>query len=788
MPQFSIYASNKQKTNPYLTHSVYLGRSPYMKLRAIVAFMLLALAHGTLRVVSIQSQSQEQMNALTDAIDVDSQTGPHRVTLGTIEATQSRVVDVESAYLSTDVQYVPTLSMLGSIEYLTPDSHGVPEPEWHLTYSTSKLDGSNQLNHYGRVLYFTNGQQTAHGDIANPCLTAGVAFADCVADLQTHYTLLGAGAPSEGTDWLSYTDNQQDVDAGCTTCKITSVVTDHDNSATQTLQLVIPHSVIKTMLGHNRLVDSPTYGFRTHLTFGVGMLFLPIASQNAEGATPPTNVILFDQFTIIEDDLGQAYASQTNAYAVASHVAFWTAAAQLDSTLRIVTVEYLLDDGQEWLDASISLNGPAGMRSVSVQDCDDMQSKIAALQAAGHETACLTKHTLCQPSIYTSSDGDAWSWITIVWPLPEWHVAETFNINTMIKTNATTLNDGRGMEVLSSVNFVSSHSPRISCQAEQALAFDATQHVVAELYRGVNLAYEPLQGTFQVNNETAMSMVESLMTVILRPDDQSADAIQYFATYTDEILSIDDVYISHALAAEVLPDSISNHITGAGGGRSQIQLDPTLSVQCPYEPAVPTENNVGECLTTHDWNLQGSMNRNTELSYNTFFVHQVSAGRVSGGEALDRDWLIANIFGTSNAELVERFRQSVVSKLSAAGSQYAVVYWIWPVYHWPNKSPIGLVDKAIVSLSWSLAPEDAHTRRRLLSRRPEKQFSIRQMHTTVPYKIALQINTTHTHKGSHVPHKPSNQTSQSHKRVHEQLKFLLTNNTHNSVKRLKRKK
>ena len=94
----------------------------------------------------------------------------------------------------------------------------------------------------------------------------------------------------------------------------------------------------------------------------------------------------------------------------------------------------------------------------------------------------------------------------------------------------------------------------------------------------MNLAYEPLQGTFQVNNETAMSMVESLMTVILRPDDQSADAIQYFATYTDEILSIDDVYISHALAAEVLPDSISNHITGAGGGRSQIQLDQSLVV------------------------------------------------------------------------------------------------------------------------------------------------------------------------------------------------------------------
>jgi hypothetical protein len=173
-----------------------------MKLQALLALTLLSLSHAALRVVSIQSQSQEQMDALTDAIDVDSQTGPHRVTLGTIEATQSRVVDVESAYLRTDVQYVPTLSMLGNIEYRTPDSHGVSEPEWHLTYSTSKLDGSNQLNRYNRILYLTHGQQAAHGDISNVCLTAHIAFADCIAHLQTHYTLLGIGAPNEGTDSL----------------------------------------------------------------------------------------------------------------------------------------------------------------------------------------------------------------------------------------------------------------------------------------------------------------------------------------------------------------------------------------------------------------------------------------------------------------------------------------------------------------------------------------------------------------------------------------------------------
>ena len=57
--------------------------------------------------VSVQSQTEEDMNALTAQVDAAAQgLGPARVTLGAIEATMSRVVDVEDPYLVTVPQSV----------------------------------------------------------------------------------------------------------------------------------------------------------------------------------------------------------------------------------------------------------------------------------------------------------------------------------------------------------------------------------------------------------------------------------------------------------------------------------------------------------------------------------------------------------------------------------------------------------------------------------------------------------------------------------------------------------
>ena len=40
------------------------------------------------------------------------------------------------------------------------------------------------------------------------------------------------------------------------------------------------------------------------------------------------------------------------------------------------------------------------------------------------------------------------------------------------------------------------------------------------------------------------------------------------------------------------------------------------------------------------------------------------------------------------------------------------MYWLLPIYYWPDQSPIGLKDRTIISISWSLGA--VSSRRRLL--------------------------------------------------------------------------
>ena len=91
-----------------------------------------------------------------------------------------------------------------------------------------------------------------------------------------------------------------------------------------------------------------------------------------------------------------------------------------------------------------------------------------------------------------------------------------------------------------------------------------------------------------------------------------------------------------------------------------------------------------------------------------YYVHRVSLEAEDSGATEDLTWLQDNIFGTSDPGMVENFRNQVLSKpfLGDANARkaYSVVYWIWPVFTWPNTPPIGLVDKTVVSLAWSIAP------------------------------------------------------------------------------------
>ena len=68
------------------------------------------------------------------------------MTLGAIQATMSRIVDVESPYLVTVPQSVPTLTLLSDVSF-DPD-----QQLWTMTYETMRADPSGQINDYKRVL------------------------------------------------------------------------------------------------------------------------------------------------------------------------------------------------------------------------------------------------------------------------------------------------------------------------------------------------------------------------------------------------------------------------------------------------------------------------------------------------------------------------------------------------------------------------------------------------------------------------------------------------------------
>jgi hypothetical protein len=657
--------------------------------------------------VTVQTQSQQQVLKATTQ---DTQ----RRLLGAMEATQSSVVDVENVdsllpYEMTHVQNVPTLSLLDSLSF-----DNVTE-EWSFTYETMALDASEhgQINKYYRVLYFTH---TAHdvggSDTTNRCLQPGMDYESCISYLRSDYVVLMEDPNSfdsiakdrlESTTWAA----GQPTDS-CPACAINATVDSELGSARQTLHLRIPHSLIRSTLSRRRNsthMDSYSFvdvGSQPALDFGVGMMFLPKPEPNTQH-TPPNNVLVFDMFTILENTFEQIAITKRTAYSVATHVAFWTAVAYDNPLLRVVTIEYLLDVGHILEDIKISTNNGSlaaggSMVPISTDDCAAMQALIDAMNSP----LCLSRQRLCTPvAVVDGSGATQQTFVTIVFPIPQWHQGDVFQFNTMLFSNLTNVNEGRGMRALSTLNFFTSHAPRVSCAPTETIAFDATQHVRTELYRGHGLVAETITGTFSVFNDTSLSSAEALVTLVLRPDDTS-EALAYFEKYSDEHLRLDELYMSHGKLSNTFPSQISNKVQGTGSGRSTLNLDPELLTRCPmYENSL--QQNI-ECATTQDWDLQGNHAR---VGSSVYYVHQVFG--TEDTEADDLAWLSSNVFGPSDIQTLRTFRAAVLSRpfstpSAAQRKQHASIFWIWPVFLWPNAGPIGLVDRTVISLVWSIAP------------------------------------------------------------------------------------
>jgi hypothetical protein len=658
--------------------------------------------------LTLQTHSQEQRERIQNGLQAQ------RRLLGAWEATQSTVVDLglpEGHYEITSVQSVPTLSLLDSVRF---DNY---TEDWFFTYETMAVDSSvaGQINRYDRVLYFTSlEQEVRNSDANNQCLQPGISFEDCLAYLHTDYVVL-----IDDPENTNFTDRKDRIEAttwaleqapdDCLECMINATLERHPASAKQKLHLRIPHRVIRERLAHRRnstRADSYAFvevGSQPALDFGIGMMFLPRPDSNTE-LLPPNNMLVFDMFTVLENTFEQLAMTKRTSYSIATHVAFWTVVADEDPDVRLVTIEYLLDKGYLLEQVKISTNNASlseggSMLPITAEDCAAMQALVDGLSLPH----CITKHPLCTPVVIVEGVGaDVQTWATVVFPIPSWHTGSDFQFNTLLFSNLTTAHEGRGMRALSTLNFFSSHAPRVACTPTETVAFDATRHIRAELYRGHALVAETIAGTFSVFNDTSLSSTEALTTLVLRPDD-SADALAYFQKYRAERLRLDELYMSHGQLQHVFPSDIVNRVQGTGDGRTHLQLDSELLTRCPLQDdGIPVVS--PQCVTTKDWGREGHLSRAGSHQY---FVHQVAVDGSS--EAADLAWLTSNIFGNSDPAAVRAFRDAVLSRpfqtsFAAARKTHAVIFWIWPVFQWPNTAPIGLVDRTVVSMAWSIAP------------------------------------------------------------------------------------
>lgn len=629
--------------------------------------------------VTVQSQSQTEMDRLTAAIDADVQNVHNgmRTTLGAIEATMSRVVDVNDPYFVAPVPTVPTWAMLHEVQFDRDTNM------WSFDYQTMRMDPGS-LNQFHRVLYMTKQGGVVTGDVSNECLQAGVQTAACLQYLETHYTVPQA-LNEENVDYLVF------AETGSTA--ITSTVTGEDTSMLQRIHIQIPHERIRegqSALGERTEHYHPTLGQQAQWTFGIGMLFHGVGN----------NVIIFDRFNLIENSFEQLAISRSNSYALARHVSFWTEQVQTDPTIRVATIEYVIDALYSLTNVSTTLND--GM--ITAEECIAMQSKLDALP----NKKCIYERALCTPHVLgsTNTDGQNFVYISYAIPLPQ-RADGNFKINTLL----TLLNTDTNKDLLSTLNFQTHTAPQDVCTTAQTQTFDPSQHVDVSLYKGHALVAQPISGLYTVENssDTAMGLPEALLTLVLKPKDSTAQT--YFETFADEVLNLDELYISHTLDPALLPETVTNTLVGNGEGRSTMQLDTHLLQNCPMESH---DNYIAgaKCLTTQDWGLTGSLNRpvSSQVSY---FVRRVT------NTVEDAQWLQDNVFAQNQLE-ANSFLSNTEALIDSCTAFYAdcrskaQIYYLFPVYAWSDESPIGLQDKALISFAWSVSKTAVQSRRRLL--------------------------------------------------------------------------
>lgn len=625
-------------------------------------------------IVSVASQDPAQMNAFTNAIDENS---GQSLSFGSIEATMSRVVSGNDPYIVKESISSPTLTLIDDVSYDEANQ------TWNLQYRSMR-SGQDHFNSFKRYLYMSKNGNVLRGDVTNPCLSLTVTDVDCLENLQSSYVTNETLTPN--------------ADALELPTPVSTTVTSQDGTLIETVLISIPHSVIRETIAERKAVQHPVDGNRIEWHFAVGMLFLSSAS----------NFLIVDNFILVEHSNQLLAMSKWNSYAISQHVTFFTSQITNQPTIHIATVEIMLQPGFTLDHIDSAMNS----QTITQTMCDDMQSLVDSL---GSQKSCVSNKRICDTVSYTSAAGE--QWVTML--LPVTTTDAKIELDLLIHANTTS------GSILSSLNFVTEQQAQAICEDSTELTISPVDYTQAVVYRGSSLTAESVYGDFSVQN-TSLSQIESLITLVLEPKEDAASAA-YFARFSSERISLDDLYMSHFLDHTEIPDFVNNDVSTVDNGRAEIYLDSNITAVCMNEDdntfAYPFSDEETTCVTTHDWKI--TPRTRPKSSSTMYFVRELK------NDDSDLEWLTSIFLFPDRAE---NFRNSIVRKVGEpALSTTTKAYWIYPVYAWPNKSPLGLVDRTLIAFAWSVTTASQSTQRRLLSIDPSK----RKLKRPEPKKISL---------------------------------------------------
>ena len=617
-------------------------------------------------VVVVSSQNAEEMNSITENVDANSDL----FGFGSIEASMSRVVDDNDPVLTQTALSAPSFTKLEEVTY-SQNNH-----TWILKYSSLRSDNT-ALNQFSRYLYTTKSGNAESVDTKNPCILTSITNEDCLSQLSAQYTTndaLVSGVPNIDLPSPMIVD-----------------IVQSNGTLIDIITIQIPHHFVVSNLSKPVWTEHYIDGMRTEYHFGLGMLFL--GQQN--------NYVIFDSFVLVQKNLQLVSISQENSYAISQHVSFYTQklAASHQTDLGIAIIEILMQEDFDVSHIDFSINS----QDVSDTQCNDAQAIIDSLP----DKKCITEFQLCNVVKFVSVEGR--QYITLILPITDHIASSQIGINLLITANQISNNQ----TILSSLNFATQQAPQDVCSDEITKSISPIDYTEALLYRGPSLLPEPYTDNFAVINSShaPVSIIEALMTVVLKPKDDSVSQ-SYFDRFTEEEINLDDLYMSHFLNQDLIPDTITNNVYSSDNARSQLNLDRKLQDVCidensnEFAPGDPYD-----CVTTHDWTINGAAPR-VKSSNNLYFVKEFE------NNDADITWLNGIFGGDRRASTMDYYAQVQALKLTSAKTK---VFMIHPVFAWAGVSVLSLKDKTIVSLSWSItssttySPNSVANGRRLLS-------------------------------------------------------------------------